>query len=256
MDFRKVFDLIPEEFDRWRPRYCPEALKDVIAYAGLGPGKKVLEIGPGTGQATEPLLLTGCDYAGIDLGEHLCAFMRERFREYPNLRVICGDFCTHDFGAEKFDLIFSAAAIQWIPEETAFCRCRELLKPGGALVMIANLSDENARNAPELVADKERVYEMYFHPEIPYTCGINKRNAVLYGFSEPEISDFFYDADMTADEYVSWTMTHCDHILLAEPERSLFMNGLRDAVNRHGGVWRRRDRVNVVKTRKLTETER
>ena len=30
MEFRKVFDLIPDEFDRWRPQYCPEAFADMV----------------------------------------------------------------------------------------------------------------------------------------------------------------------------------------------------------------------------------
>jgi hypothetical protein len=55
MDFRKTFDRIPEEFDRWRPRYCEELFADVIEYAKINTDKAVLEIGPGTGQATEPL---------------------------------------------------------------------------------------------------------------------------------------------------------------------------------------------------------
>jgi len=33
MDFRKVFDCIPEEFDKWRPRYCDELFADVIEYS-------------------------------------------------------------------------------------------------------------------------------------------------------------------------------------------------------------------------------
>ena len=68
MEFRKVFDTIPEQFDRYRPRYSPELFRDLIACAGIGPGKSVLELGPGTGQATDPILRTGCDYHAIELG--------------------------------------------------------------------------------------------------------------------------------------------------------------------------------------------
>lgn len=76
MDFRKTFDRIPDQFDKWRPRYCDELFKDIIEYANIGPGKSVLEIGPGTGQATEPFLKTGCDYLAIELGEHFVDFTK------------------------------------------------------------------------------------------------------------------------------------------------------------------------------------
>ena len=249
MEFRKVFDLIPSEFDAWRPRYCKEAFDDIIRYADLRPGKKVLEIGPGTGQATEPLLKTGCDYTGIELGEHLYEFAKKKFAAYPNCRFVNGDFCTYDFGGEQFDMIFSAATIQWIGEP-AFPICNRLLKTGGCLIMIANISDDKSRNPGEMLNEKDEVYRKYWHPETSYACRIDKMKAVDYGFSQPEISDFYYDTDMTADEFVCMTMTHADHITLKEPDRTLFMEGLRNVVNRYGGVWKRHDRVNVVKTKK------
>ena len=78
-EFRKIFDTIPEQFDRYRPRYCGELFSALIGYANIGPGKTVLELGPGTGQATDPILNTGCDYHAIELGEHLCAMMKSKY---------------------------------------------------------------------------------------------------------------------------------------------------------------------------------
>ena len=48
MEFRKIFDTIPEQFDQFRPRYSRELFKYLINFAQIGPGKSVLEIGPGT----------------------------------------------------------------------------------------------------------------------------------------------------------------------------------------------------------------
>ena len=52
MEFRKVFDTIPEQFDKYRPRYSEKLFAELVSYADIKPGKKVLELGPGTGQAT------------------------------------------------------------------------------------------------------------------------------------------------------------------------------------------------------------
>ena len=30
MDFRTVFEQVPEAFDQWRPRYCEELFRDLI----------------------------------------------------------------------------------------------------------------------------------------------------------------------------------------------------------------------------------
>ena len=58
MEFRKVFDTIPEQFDKYRPRYSEKLFAELVSYADIKPGKKVLELGPGTGQATDCLLYT------------------------------------------------------------------------------------------------------------------------------------------------------------------------------------------------------
>ena len=46
MEFRKIFDTIPEEFDKYRPRYSKELFDNLIDYAKIGEGKSVLELGP------------------------------------------------------------------------------------------------------------------------------------------------------------------------------------------------------------------
>jgi hypothetical protein len=42
MDFRKVYDInvSPDDFDKWRSRYCNELFADVIKYSSLGINKK------------------------------------------------------------------------------------------------------------------------------------------------------------------------------------------------------------------------
>ncbi len=170
MEFRKVFDTIPEQFDRYRPRYCPALFSDLIDYAGIGPGKTVLELGPGTGQATDPILDTGCDYHAIELGEHLVQVMRRKYGGRPNFHIVNDDFITHDFEAQQFDLVYSAATIQWIPEEIAFSKTFGMLKPGGTLAMMLTKSDYRTPNEA-LYQKIQEVYSKYFHPETAYSHG-------------------------------------------------------------------------------------
>ena len=52
----RTFDEVAELYDRARPGYQPEVFDDLVALAGLRPGARVLESGPGTGQATRTLV--------------------------------------------------------------------------------------------------------------------------------------------------------------------------------------------------------
>lgn len=235
MEFRRVFDTIPEQFDRYRPRYSAELFADLIAYANIEPSKTVLELGPGTGQATDPILNTGCDYNAIELGEHLVEMMKRKYGQYLNFSIVHDDFITHDFGGQRFDLIYSAATIQWIPEDVAFAKTYELLKPGGTLAMMLTIGDYKTPNK-ELFNKIQQVYAKYFKPETEYKHGsFRYANAPIYGYSDFEKREYHGKREFTADEYVALCGTHCDHIVISEPYRSKFFEGLRDAVNGAGG---------------------
>lgn len=229
-EFRRVFDTIPEQFDRYRPRYSRELFDALIGYAGIGRNTSVLELGPGTGQATEPILETGCDYHAIELGGHLYEMMARKYGHLPNFHIVNDDFITHDFGNRRFDVIYSAATIQWIPEDVAFSKTFELLKPGGTLAMMLTVADYKTPN--EALYDAiQKVYGEYFRPATPYRHGsFGYARATDYGYVDFEKREFDGRRVMTADEYVAFCGTHCDHIVVPEPWRSRFFDGLRQAV--------------------------
>ncbi len=235
MELRRIFDTIPEQFDKFRPRYSQELFEYLINYAKIGPEKKVLEIGPGTGQATDPILQTGCDYNAIELGEHLYAKMQEKYSRFSNFHIVNDDFITCDFGYQRFDLIYSAAAIQWIPEEIAFSKTYELLKPGGVLAMMLTRADYKTPNE-DLYARIQKLYDQYYKPEIPYTHGSFKYdNAPNYGYADFQKRDFHGRRVMNPEEYAAYCGTHCDHIVIPEPYKSAFFEGLRNVVAENGG---------------------
>ena len=230
MEFRKVFDTIPEEFDKYRPRYCNQLFEELIDHAKIDNDKSVLEIGPGTGQATDPILNTGCDYLAIELGEHLAEKMKSKYGARSNFHIINDDFITYNFKDQKFDLIYSAATIQWIPEETAFSKTFDLLKPGGTLAMMLTKGDYKTPNET-LYNEIQTVYSKYFKPETPYTHGSFKyTNAPNYGFTDFEKREYYGKREFTADEYVAFSGTHCDHIVIPEPYKTKLFDGLREKV--------------------------
>ena len=232
MEFRKIFDTIPEQFDKYRPRYSAELFADLIKYTNLGPGKKVLEIGPGTGQATDPILETGCDYNAIELGKNLYEKMKSKYGSFSNFSIINDDFITHDFGNQKFDLIYSAATIQWIPEKVAFSKTFELLEPGGTLAMMLLSMDYKTPNE-ELYANIQKVYDAYFKPEAQYKDmkePFDYLHATDYGYINFERRDFYGRREFTADEYTAFCGTHSDHLVIPEPYKTKFFDGLKKAV--------------------------
>ena len=233
MDFRKIFDGVPEEFDKWRTRYCDELFVDVIEYANLNAGKAVLEIGPGTGQATEPFLKTGCSYLAIELGENFTEVMKNKFGSYRNFQIVNADFETYDFGQRQFNLVYSAAAIQWIPEEIGFPKVYHLLKSDGTFAMMLTLTDYKAPNEA-LYSKIQEVYVKHFHPEIKYTCHLAYNHITNYGFTDFKRLEYHKTRVCGADDYISHIRIHADHLTLKEPHKSKFFAGIRDAIMSFG----------------------
>ncbi len=250
MDFRKTFDTIPEKFDKWRSRYCDELFADVIDYAKIDAIKTVLEIGPGTGQATEPFLKTGCNYLAIELGEHFVEFTKNKFGPYNNFNIANGDFEIYDFGTQKFDLVFSAATIQWIPEKICFPKVYNLLKSGGTLAMFMTYTDEKTSNQA-LYDEIQKVYDEHFHVETKYTCKLNYDNVVNYGFVDYNYREWKSTRVYSAEEYIEYlASTQVEHITLQEPYKSSFYNGIREAVMNAGNKIILNDTIALYLTKK------
>ena len=253
MDFRKIFDTIPEQFDKWRPRYCDELFADLIEYAKLNSGKTALEVGPGTGQATEPILKTGCRYLAIELGENFTEFMKKQFGSYDNFQIVNADFETYDFGRDRFDLVYSAASFQWIPEKIGYPKAYDILKSGGTFAMFMMRADTQPGGGytdEPLYSKIQEVYSEFFHPETEYKCSLDYDARDKYGFIDLERREYFKTREFTADDYVEYIGTHSDHIALQEPLKSKFYDGIRTVILNAGNKITLYDKIVMYLARK------
>lgn len=130
------FDQEAVRYDRVRPRY-PEALFErLVACCGLSKGIKALEIGPGTGQATEALARRGLRIRAVELGQNLAEVARAKLAAFPDVEILTGDFESMELPAGAYDLVYAATAIHWIAPDHRYARPHRLLKAGGHLAII------------------------------------------------------------------------------------------------------------------------
>lgn len=53
MDKKLIFNENVENYEKYRPSYVPQLYYDIAKYSDMDDKSRVLEIGAGTGQATE-----------------------------------------------------------------------------------------------------------------------------------------------------------------------------------------------------------
>lgn len=145
---REAFGLSPENYHSARPAY-PPAVWDILRQrAGLRPGISILEIGAGTGLATEHLLEHNPQrLLAVEPDARLAEFLRARLGR-PELDVIEQPFEELNEVPQSYDLVVSATAFHWLDAVPALRRIHALLRDGGAVALIWNVFGDNIRPDP------------------------------------------------------------------------------------------------------------
>jgi cyclopropane-fatty-acyl-phospholipid synthase len=107
-----------------------------IANCALGPGKRVLEIGPGWGAFAGHALQAGVRFTGITNSEVSQSYLRSKLANFGDqFDILLTDF--YDFEpAEKFDAIVIMGVIEHLPNyERVLRKFYALLKPGGLVFL-------------------------------------------------------------------------------------------------------------------------
>ena len=156
-DIRFSFNEAAEIYDRVRPSY-PADLFDVLLQM-LPSEPRVVEVGPGTGQATKDLLARGASVLAIEIGPAMATRLRSNLPS-DRLTVIVGDFEVVDILAGTADAVFSATAYHWISQKAQTDRPAVVLRPGGVMAIV-DLIQVDSRDDAGFFAAAQPIYERY-----------------------------------------------------------------------------------------------
>ena len=106
-----TFDTVAPVYEKLRPGYVEELYRTLFEYIPIDESSKVVEVGSGGGQATLPILKTGCELIAVEYGEQFSKLLKEKFQGYHNFSVITGKFEDTAFEEGAFDLVFSVKGI-------------------------------------------------------------------------------------------------------------------------------------------------
>ena len=250
-----TFNNVAEQYEKYRPGYADDLYKAIFEYCPIKADSNVVEIGIGAGQATLPVLKTGCRLTAVEPGERFSQLCREKFNGYPTFSVINEKFEDAVFDENTVDMVFSASAFHWIPEEIGYKKVFEMLKSGGIFARFANHPFRDKGN-PELSEEIDEQYRKYYSvyhgrthcPPAEYTEKDAEQRSIIaekYGFTDIQHHMFYRIRTFTAEEYIKLLGTYSDHIVISEPIRSEFFSKIYEAIERYGG------RINIYDTMDL-----
>ena len=124
---RRLFGADVDAYDRGRPGHPPRVYELLVERCGLAPGTRVLEVGPGTGQATRRLLELNADIVAVEPDDRLA----EHIRSVGEVTVLNQPLEDVDLPPQSFDLAVAASSFHWVDECPGLAKLAAALRPGG-----------------------------------------------------------------------------------------------------------------------------
>lgn len=255
-----TFDTVASVYEKFRPDYVNELYQTLFDYIPIDENSHVVEIGSGGGQATAPILKTGCRLTAVEYGERFSELLREKFKAYRKFSVMTGRFEDTAFEDNAFDLVFSASAFHWVPEKLGYEKVFSMLKTGGVFARFANHPYRDKGN-PALSQAIDAIYDKYYYPYYKkerepiseYSEQQAMERAMIagrYGFSDIKYDLFHRERVCSAKAYTDLLGTYSDHIAIEERIRTEFFAEIEEAITEHGGIITIYDTIDLQLARK------
>jgi SAM-dependent methyltransferase len=218
VSLRSSFEQVPELYDRARPTYPPEVIDDLLELGRVPGGGRLVEIGPGTGQATGALAERGLAVVGVELGAGLAAFARRKLARFPRVEIVHAAFEDWEPDEADFDAVVAFTAWHWIEPAVKYGKSARLLRPGGALVVVETAHVLVAGGDPfwvEVQEDYDAVTPGPDNRPPPYAdeVGDLREEMAASGlFDEVDVRRRRWDVEYSADEWIDVMSTYSPHL--------------------------------------------
>lgn len=238
-DIRLSFNEAADIYDRVRPTY-PPAMFDVL-FALLPPNPEIVEVGPGTGQATRDLLRRGALVHAIEIGPAMAARLRAN-EASEDLRVSIGDFEEVPLGAASADAVFSATAYHWISAEAQTSRPAAVLRRGG-VVAIVDLIQVSSDADEGFFAACDPIYRRFGQgrngPPAPTRSQLDPPMRSLLQadsrYASVEVTSFEWDQTYTASQYRDLMLSYSGTQMMEPADRHGLLDAIESLVNAEFG---------------------
>jgi SAM-dependent methyltransferase len=234
-DPRLSFNAAVAVYDEIRPSY-PAEMFDAL-FSLLPPRPDIVEIGPGTGQATKDLLARDAVVHAIEIGPAMAAKLRSNLHS-DQLQVSVGDFEEIDIAAEGADAVFSANAYHWIAPKARLDRPAAILRPGG-VVAIVDLIQVSSPEDRGFFAAAQPIYERYGqgHAGPPAPARDDVEPAIRVALtSDPRFDDvavrsYGWDQTYTASDYRKVMLSYSGTQMMDDRDRIGLLDDIESFIN-------------------------
>jgi ubiquinone/menaquinone biosynthesis C-methylase UbiE len=132
------FDTAADDYRRARPDYPDATVARLCDRLDVRPGRRVLDLGAGTGVLTRHLLARGAD---VVAAEPVAGMRRALLEAHPGAEVVAARAEVLPFRDGAVHAVTAAQAFHWFDAPRALAEIRRVLRPGGWLAVVFNIRD-------------------------------------------------------------------------------------------------------------------
>ena len=224
---KTTFNTAARLYEEVRPGYPEELIRDVIDLSGLNTHSRILEIGCGTGKATQPFAEHGYKLVCLDIGADLVAVAREKLKDFPNVSFVEQAFETWKPNG-NFDLIISATAFHWVDPKVRYLKASEVLRSDGFLAIFSN---QHVRKDEGFFAESQSLYDKYY---FPLTIDRPPAHATNFpgveAFQDPIKRVYPWSQTYSSEQYIKLLGTYSGHIALPDKNKRLLFEGITNLI--------------------------
>jgi trans-aconitate methyltransferase len=219
---RTTFNTAATLYEEVRPGYSEKLIRDVVDLSGLNDHSRILEVGCGTGKATQSFAERGYELVCLDIGADLIAVAKEKLKAFPNVTFVREAF--EEWKPEcRFDLIISATAFHWIDPKVGYLKASEVLESSGFLAVFSN---QHVRKEEGFFAEVQSLYDRYY---LPLTADRPTHTTDVPGvdaFHSPIRRVYPWTQTYSSEQYIKLLNTYSDHIALPDENKRFLFEGI------------------------------
>jgi Predicted methyltransferase (contains TPR repeat) len=204
-----------------RPKYHQSIFSIINSFTRIDESTNILEIGCGTGQATEQLIDSKAKIKCLDIGQNMIDVCRKKFCDYNNVSFYNMPFEEYQT-SEKYDLIYSATAYHWIKQPEGDLLTANLLRENGVFALFRTY---NIGKDDPFFIQSQSIYNRYMGKK---DANEKENHKILNTTVFEKICnyEYFWNEDYKVDDYLKLVSTYSDHIALGENQLSGLLNEL------------------------------
>jgi SAM-dependent methyltransferase len=229
-----------ELYDRTRLELPAPLVRALLERIPLGPDRRLLQVGAGTGRTTWLLVVTRNDITALEPDRRRAKHARDLLALHHNVKVVAAELGSWPAPERLFDTVLAFTGDLTDPV-VRVDKAAEVLRPGGLLVLIyvrqiAGGDDQFLADAHEYRRQLDPGTEPSF--PLPTADQLARRSDISGSgrFKEPRVRRRRWDVTYSASQYVDVEMTDAHIRALPEPTRADYLDGVATLVRkRYGG---------------------